>query len=365
MKRTISILFLFALITAGATLFAAGGKAKPPPPAAPQAHSQETACENATGPNLLQNPSFEGDYSAYVPPGGHPDCPTGTCQTAQMADGWTPYWRSHDPSDPPEIIRMPEYKPAEIETAPNRVHEGDRAQQYFTFSSTHEAGFYQRVPVTPGQLYCFSIWAHSWSADWDDPISNTELEQRLGIDPTGGTDWQSATVFWGGRFQQYDEYGLYSLVAQAQGSHMTVFTWSRPVWPVKHNDVYWDQSWLSAVALDLEARPGSVVFMAKAGEPQILSQTVDIDLGGDPGPTWSVALQPGGSLSVSLDKSEGHFEQDLTVSVNSSGYALGTYTADLLVTSEPDLPNSPLTIPVTLIVVSDIHNTYLSTVSTP
>lgn len=364
MKSTVSIFILFVLITAGATLSAAGSDI-PPPPAAPQDHSQETACENATGPNLLQNPSFEGDYSAYVPPGGHPDCPSGVCNSVQMADGWTPYWLSPTETDNPDI-HNPEYKRATTGFNPPRVHEGQAAQQYFTAFSLHEAGFYQQVQVTPGQLYCFSIWAHSWSSEFGAEVpSNSDLEQRLGIDPTGGTDWQSGTVDWGGKFQQYDEYGLYSLVAQAESSLMTVFTWSRPIWPVDHNDVYWDQAWLSAVARDLEARPGAVVFMTRAAEPQTLSQTVDIDLGGDPGPTWSVALQPGGSLALSLDKSEGHFEQDLTVTVDSSGYALGTYTSELIVTSTPDLPNSPLTVPVTLIVVSDIHSAYLSTVSTP
>lgn len=362
MKRIVPILILLVLVTAGATLFAADSDA--PPPAAPQDHSQETACESATGPNLLQNPSFEGEYSAYVPPGGHPDCPSGICQTVQMADGWTPYWLSPTETDDPDI-HNPEYKRAETGLEPPRVHDGNYAQQYFTAFSTHEAGFYQRVAVTPGQLYCFSIWTHAWSAPWDDPISLPDhLEQKLGIDPTGGTDWQSATVFWGGRFQQYDEYGLYSLVTEAQADHITVFTWSRAIHPVRHNDVYWDQASLAAVDLELKATPGAILFTAEPGASETLSQTVDIDVGGDPGPTWSVALQPGGTLSPSLDRSEGHFEQDLTVTVDSGNYTAGVFAADLVITTDPELPNSPLTIPLMLL-VGEIETTYLPLAAKP
>lgn len=202
--------------------------------------------------NLVDNPSFEGQYSAYIPPNGHPDCPAGICATAQMAPNWIPWWRSHDPSDPDYIIRMPEYKPASpIFNDPVRVRSGQAAQQYFTFFSTHEAGFLQQSAVIPGVTYRFQVWGHSWSAqDDDDAYSGPEdglLIQKVGIDPTGGDDWQSANIIWGAERLQYDIYGLFEIAATAQAPTMTLFVYSQPAFPVKHNDVYWDDATLFVV----------------------------------------------------------------------------------------------------------------------
>ena len=112
----------------------------------------------SAGTNLLANPSFEGQYSSFMPPNGHPDCPAGICTTAQMAPNWSPWWLSHNPSDPGHIIRMPEYKPASsIFTNPPRVRTGDSAQQFFTFFSTHRAGLMQQVPVTADKVTDFAL----------------------------------------------------------------------------------------------------------------------------------------------------------------------------------------------------------------
>jgi hypothetical protein len=48
----------------------------------------------AQGGNLLTNPSFEGDYSSYIPetPQELADCPRNICTTAQMPSGWKPWW---------------------------------------------------------------------------------------------------------------------------------------------------------------------------------------------------------------------------------------------------------------------------------
>jgi hypothetical protein len=217
-----------------------------PAPEPTTTEEEEALC---VGVNLLTNPSFEGPYSSYDPPPNFPDCPFGICTTAQMAAGWTPYWRSHNPADPEWIMRMPEYKPAELwHVNPDRVRHGSRAQQLFTFWGTHEAGFYQRVAVQPGASYCFSIWGHSWSTMDDETYSGPEtgqLVQKIGIDPTGGTNWQSSAIVWSGEREQYDVYGLFEVEAVAQASAVTVFVYSQPSWAVKHNDVYWDDARLT------------------------------------------------------------------------------------------------------------------------
>ena len=76
----------------------------------------------ATATNLLQNPSFEGTYTAYEPPGGHPDCPLGICNSVRTAAGWTPWWTQHNSSDPGYIIKQPEFTAADSRTLGQTRH---------------------------------------------------------------------------------------------------------------------------------------------------------------------------------------------------------------------------------------------------
>jgi hypothetical protein len=311
--------------------------------------------------NLLDNPSFEGTYSAYVPPGGHPDCPSGVCQTAQMAPGWTPFWRSHDPADPGYIYKMPEYKPATTAFSdPPRVRSGEKAQQYFTFFATHQAGFYQRVAVQSGAAYCFQIWGHSWSAQDDDDAysgpEDGELYQQVGIDPWGGVDWRSPNVVWGPARIQYDAYGLFSVCGQATSDHLTVFVLSEPLWAVKHNDVYWDDASL-ALAPDEPAslQPASLRFLADRAQP--VSETVEVTVTHDqlPGLRWLARLAPDGTLPLSLNRTEGWAGDSFEITVSSLGLRRGTYTGEVEVVLDPPLPGSPLLLPVSLTVYPELH----------
>lgn len=317
------------------------------------------------GANLLLNPSFEGQYSAYIPPNGHPDCPAGICNTAQMAPNWTPWWLSHDPDDPPYIIRMPEYKPADpIFTDPVRVRTGEAAQQYFTFFSNHKAGFYQQAAVAPGALLCFSIWGHSWSAqDDDDAYSGPEdghLVQKIGIDPTGGTEWQSTNIIWGSEREQYDQYGLFEIQAVAQSPIVTVFVYSYPEFPVKHNDVYWDDAFLSVVELRV---PASLAVIADVDLPGVFTQPMPIELTGFAGLSWAASLEPGGTLTPTLSAWSGPAGESPTVTIDSTGLVTGTYTATLMIVSEPVVPGSPATVAITLRVVPEVAYAYLPIVT--
>lgn len=371
-------LIALVVVIAGLTVISAAQlRAQEPRPLPPQVHSEDVVCGGLDAPNLLQNPSFEGDYSAYVPPGGHPDCPTGTCNTAQMAAGWTPYWRSHNPSDPPEIIRMPEYKPAEAGQDPVRTHHGDRAQQYFTFSSTHDAGFYQRVSVTPGKIYCFGIWGHAWSSSNDDArTSDSELEQRIGIDPTGGTDWQSTNIIWGDPRQYYNQkdnqpyvenaFGPFTLVVRAEASQMTVYTRSEPSWPVRHNDVYWDD----AILLEAPQEPAmtlsqqSFAVVEQTDDAGLYKLPVDISFAQDPGVVWYATVETGNTLDVTLwpmveDGAAGRGDDDLEITFASDAYAPGSYNATIVVTSMPAVPGSPATVNVSLHILDQIIDHYM------
>lgn len=315
--------------------------------------------DDTHSPNLLRNPSFEGSYSAYVPPNGHPDCPHGVCQTAQMASDWTPWWQSHNPQDDPWIIRMPEYKPA----APfeNRIFDGQNAQQYFTFHSTHRAGFYQRVKVDRDCTYEFSIWGHAWSSTDDNPeTSDVPLYQKVGIDPTGGTNWTKEEIEWSAARWQPNEFDLFTVTAVAFDDHITVFTFSEPEWPGKHNDVYWDKASLtkqgSVCDTNMDVTPDSEIeLQTKFSEPKEISQTIHISLPNNPGISWQAELKSGGTLTPTLSATSGSPNEDLVVTVDSNGKSLGSYSTELTITSKPRLVGSPVTIPINLLIWDEMR----------
>jgi hypothetical protein len=190
--------------------------------------------------NLLTNPNFEGDYYAW----------SGIAE-AQVAHGWTPWWRSRLDSDPPAYYYKPEYKQANGYIFPNRVHSGAAAQQWFTFFSTHEAGMYQQVfDVSPGSRYRFTIWAQVWSSSENDPsrsINPAYPNLQVGIDPTGNWNPYGGSVVWSGTYAYYDAWGQLAVEAIARNHVITVFMRSEPNFPVKHNDMYWDDAELVAV----------------------------------------------------------------------------------------------------------------------
>jgi hypothetical protein len=315
--------------------------------------------------NLLTNPSFEGEYKPYDPPIPHPDCNYVICQTANMADGWTPWWIKSRPTDV-----NPEYKPALSSFVdPVRVMDGDRAQQYFSFESTHEAGIYQRVPVNNGTNYCFSIWGHAWSANDDEnAYSGPEhgwLDQKVGVDPTGGTDPQSANIIWGPPRLQYDEYGTFTIGAAAQADYLTVFTYSKPIWSAKHNDAYWDDAMLTPVAVDgeLSTTPfESLNFESYLSNPEIMTKTLTINLSVDPClTTWKAIVEPSGSFTPTILSNHNYSGAQVTVSVNSSGYLPGTHSAAVKFEANFSMAGSPINVPVKLTVINDFTTVYIPT----
>jgi hypothetical protein len=207
------------------------------------AQSQTAVANNQAQPaqqqtNLLVNPGFEGNYSAWS-----------GINEVQMAAGWTPQWREL-PENYPQWFR-PEYKRAWVVNFPNRVRNGDSAQQYFTFHASHLAGMYQQVfNVTPGQSYKFTIWAQVWSSTSDDP--NTSFQPanpnlQVGLDPTGLWQIDGGSVVWSPKApmeNHIDQWGAISVEAVAQNSTITVMVRTSPEFPNKHNDMYWDDATL-------------------------------------------------------------------------------------------------------------------------
>ncbi len=204
-----------------------------------QAASAEARQEDG---NLLQNPGFEGKFRGW---NGIPEI--------QVASKWTPWW-FEDPAHDPAYFR-PEYKRAISSQFPKRVLSGDSAQQWFTFHASHRAGMYQQVfDVTPGERYRFSIFAQVWSSLEDNPNSSVlpaNPHLRIGIDPTGNWHPGAAEVVWTSDASMssiIDQWGQISIEAIAQNDILTVFMRTNPDFANKHNDMYWDNASLVAVA---------------------------------------------------------------------------------------------------------------------
>lgn len=367
MKRILFILTLLLLMTAKLAVKTPASQAAAV--ASNPDNPQASTAEVCTGTNLLVNPSFEGSYTGYeMPPPGHPDC-GGTdhtiCDRAQMAPGWHPWWRAA-PRTELWMNIMPEYKPSLPHETPPRVRSGEKSQHYFSFWSTHEGGVYQQVAALVNGRYCLSAWGHAWSARTtlpgylSDPNDHGELYQKVGIDPTGGTDWESSNIIWGDARMQYDQYGLFTVEAVAQAETVTVFLHSRPNIPVKHNDVYWDDAMLSrSDYLQVEPASGVGVLLA-VDEPKTVKRTITIDL--TPGLTWTAALDAAGTLKPTLSATTGQTSQNLEVTINSQGLALGTYSTTLTIGTGEGVPGSPATIPITLWVAADLEEVYLPAV---
>jgi hypothetical protein len=204
--------------------------------------------------NLLFNGGFENEFHLYANKDG-----------LHLADGWSPWWVDQIKNvDPAWKNRRPEYKRAVQLIDPSRIRSGDSAQQYFTFWGTHIGGLFQRVMVPPNARLRFSVWGHAWSSEQNVPrpsVNPTNVHMKIGIDPTGGIDPHSASVVWSAEQNAIDEFKLFIVEATAQGGRVTVFIYSAPDEPKKHQDLYWDDAELIVLGPDPNA--------ARAPHPEI------------------------------------------------------------------------------------------------
>lgn len=336
-----------------------------------------TTTVTCTGTNLLENPGFEGEYTAYqYPPPGHPDCqtwnenePNQHCERANMPAGWAPRWRDV-PRDETWMNIMPEYTASTPDQVnPDRVRSGEKSLHYFSFYSTHETAVHQQIAVEPGRLYCFSVWGHAWtdlltddyySATPDRPADDGQLYQRVGIDPTGGDDWQSPTVIWSTARKQYDYFGEFVVTATAQSPTLTVFLHSTNSNPVRFNDVYWDDALLTFPSLAVT--PGQIAALAAVTQPVTVTQSMRIDL--TEGYTWTAALSLTGSFTPTLSGAMGTGNM-LTVTFSTQGLVTGTYTATLTIDAGTEVADSPTHIPIIAYVFPEIKDAYLPIISRP
>ncbi len=103
------------------------------------------------------------------------------------------------------------------------------------------AGIYQQVSVTPGVVYQTDI---GWAAARCGEEVCQNMERRLGLDPTGGTNPLAPSVVWSRIEAGGDKWPDLTVSARATGPRMTVFVW------VNHPASYGpDEVYLDAVGL--------------------------------------------------------------------------------------------------------------------
>lgn len=192
--------------------------------------------------NLVQNPSFEGDY--YNPQ---------TRASALVAPGWS-IWFVDDPAVDHHIPEWNEEVLLGANKVSWRARHGDKSQKMFSSFSRHEGGMYQQVNVVPGSELEFSAWVEVWSNHEFDPCESPAdnhggYRVAVGIDPTGGTDPLANSVQWN-EYQllwdiPYDVWNRIAVAATAQASQVTVFTRGWAEFPVQFNDSYWEDAKLT------------------------------------------------------------------------------------------------------------------------
>lgn len=78
--------------------------------------------------------------------------------------------------------------------------------------------------------------------------TRAQASLKVGLDPTGGTDPNAASVKWSAAAAPYDQWAEMSIVATAEGSTVTMFMHMTQARGLALNNVYWDQASLSSTS---------------------------------------------------------------------------------------------------------------------
>jgi hypothetical protein len=195
-----------------------------------------------------------------------------------VADNWFPFYQEQREGDEDWQNRMPEFKPAAPHA--NRVRNGRNAQQYFNFHGTNDrAGLCQRVYVGDGAVLHFIAWSQVWSSDDDnDALSGPtfgDVDTMIGIDPYGGSNEHDPRIVWAAPQRIYDLWTRHVLSGVvAKDDYVTVFLASKSTWAVKHNDVYWDDTCLTAVGSEEPEEPEPSPIGEIAAELKAVAETI-------------------------------------------------------------------------------------------
>ena len=237
--------------------------------------------------NLLKNPGFEGEYKGWDPIGN-----------VKVAPGWTPWYIEGNPDEQRAGYgRVAEFYPATNEFEPGRILSGQFAQGMKHDFGTGRGGIYQQVAVPANTVVRFSVWGRGYSChpdpDQDCPNTSTmrpsALRMQIGVDPTGGTQFDAAPVIKSLEANAYDAYQQFVVEADTGDSTLvTVFIMYHPRWPVERNKAYWDQASLTVVGPSSGAT-GTTVYPTAVPVP---TYAWDASVGATPLPTFTPTPTP-------------------------------------------------------------------------
>jgi LysM repeat protein len=176
-----------------------------------------------------------------------------------VAANWNAWWTTHPATAPEWAFLQPNYGPSNTCTTgcDHRIHSGSNAQRMFHFFGAYEGGIYQQVAVPLDVDVSFSIYAQGWSSQQNDPINTsvggTNMQMKIGIDPTGGTNPYSPNIVWSQYANPLDSWSQFLVYAHSQNTTVTVFTYASPFDSRRNNEVYWDDAALNVLDGDLAA----------------------------------------------------------------------------------------------------------------
>lgn len=102
----------------------------------------------------------------------------------------------------------------------------------------------------------------------------------------------------------------------------------------------------------------SIVVAAEAAHPLVAHPAVRIAVT-RPSTTWTAQVESGGSLAVQLGRAQGNAADSLPLTIDTTGYAIGTFTASVRVTAaDATMQGSPIDLPVQPLVVDHLWLTH-------
>lgn len=227
-----------------------------------------TALYAQDAPNLLTNPRFEAPFIADE-------------LDNQVAEGWQA-WSIGDAADSPAFSES---------TA--RILEGTSAQEHTSFFAPHTAGVYQTASgITVGDTLTFSANVYVWSTrDLSNPdlsVDPGSVEVKVGIDPTGGTDPESATIAWSIPVEEYDSWVLHTVSIPAQSDSVTVWVHSSAEEARLETHVYVDEA--SLIVGDANSQ---VIPPEATQEPEVTQEvTTAPEITQEPAPNLTLTATP-------------------------------------------------------------------------
>ncbi len=179
---------------------------EPPPIQAPPTQVPPTQAPQPTArPPLPAQQGGEWDMEAGFAPGFSPLGET--CPGWAVANGWQAFVAPGDPAS----SCLNENK------NPDNVRSGQRSQE-LTYDFIHaEAGLFRQAQTLPGHRYRIEAWGkHIRSA--------SPVELFLGLDPTGGQNWQAGSVTWHPWDETQEDAWVHTqVVVRAQAEALTLF----------------------------------------------------------------------------------------------------------------------------------------------